>query len=99
MMRTKGFRRIFVTIAATIRAAWMCAVLGGGIMAVTACAQENQGPQKPPEAEHDVRRVTSTQPTTEAPPDTPQPLIIKHFSEKEEENVRVRGRYGYKKTI
>jgi hypothetical protein len=61
--------------------------------------QENQGPQKPPEPEHDVRRVASTQPTEEAPPDVPQPLVIKRFAEKEEENARVRGRYGYKKTI
>jgi hypothetical protein len=81
------------------RAAVICAALGGGILAGAASGQENEGPQKPPAPEHDVRRVTSTQPTEEAPPDVPQPLVIKRFAEKEEENARVRGRYGYKKTI
>lgn len=64
-----------------------------------AAAQEKQGPQTPPPPEHDVKRVTSTEPTTEAPPSMPQPLIIKHFAEKEEEYARARIRYGYKKTI
>jgi len=29
----------------------------------------------------------------------PQPLIIKHFAEKEEEYAKARIHYGYKKTI
>jgi len=95
MDRVRELRRIFVTT----RVAAIWAVLGGGIFVGVARGQESQGPQKPPAPEHDVRRVTSTEPTAEAPPDVPQPLIIKHFAEKEEEYARVRGRFGYKKTI
>src|SRR5215831_6985995 len=62
-------------------------------------AQESQGPRTPPPPEHDVKRVTSDQPTAEAPPTMPQPLIIKHFAEKEEEYAKARVHYGYKKTI
>jgi hypothetical protein len=62
-------------------------------------AQEKQGPQTPPPPEHNVKRVTSDQPTAEAPPTMPQPLIIKHFAEKEEEYAKARIHYGYKKTI
>ena len=95
MERVRELRRTFVMM----RVAAICAVLGGGIFVGVARGQESQGPQKPPAPGHDVRRVASTEPTAEAPPDVPQPLIIKHFAEKEEEYARVRGRFGYKKTI
>jgi len=62
-------------------------------------AQEGQGPQKPPAPEHNVKRVTADTPIAEAPPDAPQPLIIKQFAQKEEEYARARVRFGYKKTI
>src|SRR5262252_3267363 len=62
-------------------------------------AQESQGPRTPPPPEHDVKRVTSDQPTAEAPPSMPQPLIVKHFAEKEEEYAKARIHFGYKKTI
>src|SRR5262249_29835890 len=62
-------------------------------------AQEGQGPQKPPPPEHDVKRVTADTPTAEAPPDTPQPLIIKQFAQREEEYAKARVRFGYKKTV
>ncbi len=78
-------------------------LLGAGagtcLLAPAAQGQEGQGPQKPPPAEHDVKRVTSDAPTAEAPPDTPQPLIIKKFAQKEEEYARARVRFGYKKTV
>src|SRR5256885_11498699 len=95
MDRVRELRRIFVMM----RAAAICVALGGGIFAGEARGQESQGPQKPPAPEHDVRRVTSTEPTAETPPDVPQPLIIKHFAEEEEEYARVRGPVGYKQTI
>src|SRR5258708_37227545 len=99
MKRVRELRRIAVAIGVMMRAAAICVVLGGGIFVGMVRGQESQGPQKPPAPEHDVRRVASTEPTAEAPPDVPQPLIIKHFAEKEEEYARVRGRFGYKKTI
>src|SRR5256885_16471044 len=95
MDRVRELRRIFVMM----RAAAICVALGGGIFAGEARGQESQGPQKPPAPEHDVRRVTSTEPTAEAPPDVPQPLIIKHFAKKKKEYARGRGRFGYKKTL
>jgi hypothetical protein len=69
------------------------------LFAGAAQAQENQGPQTPPPPEHDVKRITSDQPPPEPPPSLPQPQIVKHFAEKEEEYSKLRGRYGYKKTI
>ena len=60
-------------------------------------AQDPTGPLTPP-PEHDVHRVTTTQPT-EAPPSMPSAEIIKSFAEKEEKFVRARVQYGYKKTI
>src|SRR6266478_7797280 len=60
-------------------------------------AQDPTGPLTPP-PEHDVRRVTTTQPT-EAPPAMPPAEIIKSFAEKEEKFLRARVQYGYKKTI
>jgi hypothetical protein len=89
-------RRISAGTQGTI----LCVALGAGFLcgAPPVHAQEKQGPQTPP-PEHDVKRVTSEQPTAEAPPSMPQPLIIKHFAEKEEEYAKARTHYGYKKTI
>jgi hypothetical protein len=98
MKRVRELKRGLATLGGAMRAAVICAVLGG-VLVGAALGQESQGPQKPPAPEHDVRRVTSNQPTAEAPPEMPQPLIIKRFAEKEEAYARVRGRYGYKKTI
>jgi hypothetical protein len=55
------------------------------------------GPLTPP-PEHDVHRVTTTQPA-EAPPSLPPEQIIKEFAEKEEKFLRARVGYGYKKSI
>jgi hypothetical protein len=60
-------------------------------------AQDPTGPLTPP-PEHDVHRVTTTQPA-EAPPPMPPEEIIKSFAEKEEKFLRARVQYGYKKTI
>ena len=60
-------------------------------------AQDSNGPLTPP-PEHDVHRVTTTQPT-EPPPAMAPAEIVKSFAEKEEQFNRARGNYGYKKTI
>jgi hypothetical protein len=80
-------------------AAVVCFAAGFLFGAVTAHAQEKQGPQPAPPPEHDVKRVTADQPPPEAPPNVPQAVIVKHFAEKEEEYAKARVRYGYKKTI
>jgi hypothetical protein len=61
-------------------------------------AQETpQGPLAPP-PEHNVRRIPNeAQPET--PPALPAEEIIKHFSQKEDEYLAARVRYGYRKTI
>jgi hypothetical protein len=96
-MRT---RELLQRIYSGARGAKLCVALSAGFLfSVNAVrAQEKQGPQTPP-PEHDVKRVTSEQPAAEAPPSMPQPLIIKHFAEKEEEYAKARAHYGYKKTI
>jgi hypothetical protein len=60
-------------------------------------AQDANGPLTPP-PEHDVHRVTTTQPT-EPPPAMAPAEIVKSFAEKEEQFAKLRGNYGYKKTI
>src|SRR5579859_4951948 len=95
MERVKELKRISLVV----RAVAVCAALHCGIFAGAALGQESQAPQIPPPPEHDVRRVTSDQPPPEPPPAMAQALIVKHFSEKEEEYARARVRYGYKKTI
>ncbi len=60
-------------------------------------AQDANGPLTPP-PEHDVHRVTTTQPV-EPPPAMAPAEIVKAFAEKEEQYAKARGNYGYKKTI
>ena len=60
-------------------------------------AQDANGPLTPP-PEHDVHRVTTTQPV-DPPPAMPPAEIVKAFAEKEEQFAKLRGNYGYKKTI
>ena len=60
-------------------------------------AQDANGPLTPP-PEHDVHRVTTTQPV-EPPPAMAPAEIVKSFAEKEEQFAKLRGNYGYKKTI
>src|SRR5258707_1185781 len=55
-------------------------------------AQNPTGPLTSP-PEHDVHRVTTTQPA-EAPPPMPPAEIIKSFAEKEEKFLRARVQYG-----
>jgi len=65
--------------------------------ATCAAAQDANGPLTPP-PEHDVHRVTTTQPA-ETPPPLPPAEIIKEFAAKEEKFLRARVQYGYKKSI
>ena len=69
------------------------------ISCVASASAQGQGPLTPPPADtHDVHRVT----TTDAPaatPAMPPTEIIKAFADKEEQYLRARARYGYKKTI
>jgi hypothetical protein len=60
---------------------------------------QDAGPLTPPPVEHDVHRVTNSQPMESAPPSLPPAEIIKGFTEKEEKYLRARTQYGYKKTI
>ena len=78
------------------------AVLFGAVFTVCAAANldaQDAGPLTPPPAEHDVHRVTNVQPMEAAPPALPPAEIIKGFTEKEENYIRARTLYGYKKTI
>jgi hypothetical protein len=51
-----------------------------------------------PAAEHHVTRISNI-PTPEAPPSLPEDQIIQRFTQKEDEFVRARLQYTYKKTI
>jgi hypothetical protein len=72
------------------------------ISAVGGCAawaQDAQGPLTPaPSEEHKVRRL-GTEPETPAPPSLPPDEIIRRFSQKEDEFIAARPKYGYRKTI
>jgi hypothetical protein len=76
----------------------LCAVVG--LLCATAMplgAQEGRpGPITPP-PEHNVRRM-GTEVKPDAPPVPPE-QIIQRFSQKEDEFLIVRARYGYRKTI
>jgi len=73
----------------------LAAVLGGD----PARGQDATGPLAPPPSEtHNVHRVTNSEPAA-VPPPMPPAEIIKVFAEKEDQYLRARIRYGYKKTI
>ena len=62
------------------------------------CAQETpQGPMEAP-AEHHVSRI-GTDPEPPAPPSLPEEEIIRRFSQKEEEYLKARPNYGFRKSI
>lgn len=92
MMKAEKYNGLMKTSQKTVLVAgiWICS-------AAVLRAQDSNGPLTPP-PEHDVHRVTTTQPV-EAPPSMPPAEIIKSFAEKEEQFMRARVNYGYKKTI
>jgi hypothetical protein len=57
-----------------------------------------QGPIAPPPSDHHVTRI-GVEAEPAAPPELPEAEIIKRFSEKEEEYLRARTRYSYRKSI
>ena len=93
MRRFPFFLRICCFRGATL--AGTLAILCG----VPALAQQPTGPLTPqPSPDHDVHRVTTTDPAA-VPPPMPPAQIIKAFAEKEDQYLQARVRYGYKKTI
>ncbi|MDP9340300.1 MAG: hypothetical protein M3P45_15675 [Acidobacteriota bacterium] len=78
-------------------------ISGALILAVTACpisvfAQETpQGPMEAP-AEHHVSRV-SAEPEPPAPPSLPPEEIIRRFSQKEDQYLKSRPNYGFRKSV
>src|SRR5260370_23740524 len=78
-----------------LRAGMLTALAAIGGNAV--CAQDANGPLTPP-PEHDVHRITTTQPP-EVPAAMAPAEIIKEFAAKEEKFLRARVQYGYKKSI
>ena len=97
MMKAEKYNGLMKALPMTAlqKAALLAAIL---ICSATVMrAQDASGPLTPP-PEHDVHRVTTTQPTE--PPTAMAPAeIVKSFAEKEEQFARLRGNYGYKKTI
>lgn len=62
------------------------------------CAQEAAPGAMAPPPDHKVTRI-GTEAEPEAPPSLPPAEIIRRFSQKEDEYVTMRVRYGYRKTI
>ena len=61
-------------------------------------AQDSRQAPLPTPVDHDVRRLSTTPPPP-APPSLPPEEIIQRFSQKEDEFLAVRPRYGYRKTV
>jgi hypothetical protein len=61
-------------------------------------AQEAPTGPMAPAPEHHVTRISNI-PTPEAPPSLPEDQIIQRFTQKEDEFLRARTRYTYKKTV
>src|SRR6202047_3129929 len=69
-----------------------------GIHATPVCAQETpQGPMDAP-AEHRVTRI-GTESEPPAPPSLPVEEIIRRFSQKEEQYLKSRPNYGFRKSV
>lgn len=84
-----------------MNAAAKYAVLGvmAASCAAASIAQDANGPLIPPPSEdHNVHRVTTAD-SAATLPKMPPALIIKAFAEKEDQYLRARVGYGYKKTI
>jgi len=71
----------------------VCAAQGSPLRAQAG----QQGPIAPPPEHHVTRIITGPEP--EAPPALPEPEIIKHFSQKEDDYMLSRTGYTYRKTI
>jgi len=81
-----GFARAACSVAAIL-------LLGSALLAQDA----PKGPMAPA-PDHHVKRISNI-PTPEAPPSLPENQIIERFAQKEDEFVRARTHYTYKKTV
>jgi hypothetical protein len=96
LMRQAAAARYFQHISLTQYFVALLLLLA--VQGVPAHAQDSpQGPMTPP-PEHHVTRV-GTETTPGAPPDIPEAEIVKRFSQKEDEYIRSRAGYTYRKTI
>jgi len=86
----KLFLRVFVYLFA------IAGAFGVGVMGLRA----QEGPQGPMEApaEHHVSRI-GTEPEPPAPPSLPVEEIIRRFSQKEDEYLKSRPNYGFRKSV
>ncbi len=74
----------------------LAAVLGAGLLPLQ--AQETpQGPMEAPPEHHVTRIGTESEPP--APPSLPVEEIVRRFSQKEEEYLSARTRYGFRKSV
>ena len=80
-----------------MRKVCMLLVLACFAASVVKAQDAPKGPLAPP-PEHEVHRTTGA-PEPEAPPSIPAAEMVKRFSQKEDQYLGARGRYGYHKTI
>ena len=74
----------------------MAGLFGAGLSALRAQGS-SQGPMEAP-AEHHVSRI-GTEPEPPAPPSLPVEEIIRRFSQKEDEYLKSRPNYGFRKSV
>jgi hypothetical protein len=93
-MEAHGFYRAMNSAAKVLLAGSLALFCGAMVR-----AQDSNGPLTPPPTEdHNVHRVTTTDPAA-VPPALPPAEIVKAFAEKEDLYLRVRAGFGYKKTV
>src|ERR1700738_2810171 len=85
----------------SLRRFLVCLFAVGGVLGVGAAALRAQGgaqgPMEAP-AEHHVSRI-GTEPEPPAPPSLPVEEIIRRFSQKEDEYLKSRPNYGFRKSV
>src|ERR1700681_445894 len=73
------------------------AVMSGADVRALRAQEGPQGPMEAP-AEHHVSRI-GTEPEPPAPPSLPVEEIIRRFSQKEDEYLKSRSNYGFRKSV
>src|ERR1700681_2279633 len=73
------------------------AVMAGVSVAALRAQGGSQGPMEAP-AEHHVSRI-GTEPEPPAPPSLPVEEIVRRFSQKEDEYLKSRPNYGFRKSV
>jgi hypothetical protein len=99
MMRSQ-LMRLQLSDAALFLLPTLCvlAVCAVGVGVLRSCAQgSGQGPMEAP-ADHHVTRI-GTEPEPPAPPSLPPGEIIRRFSAKEDEYLRTRPNYSFRKSV